>query len=200
MKPNAPTSADLRQSILTKLADLHTKRQALKASLAPFEVQIAQIQQACVVATAGHVSEIEAMETELKALALADPVGCFGEGRRSVTHGMMVLGLRETTKVGVDGDEKAVKREMVSAWRAHADPKMQVAAALGLTVEYKFNKDAILDNWDVYGDEFAAFGLCVIESDSASITEKKPAKPKAPKAEKVKAIKGASTAEGEGDE
>jgi hypothetical protein len=188
MNTTAPTSADLRQSILTKLADLHTKRQALASARSPYDVQIAEIQQAIVVATAGHAAEIEALESELKALALADPVGCFGEGRRSVSQGLMILGLRATTKVGVDGDEKAVKREMVSAWRAHADPKMQVAAALGLTVEYKFNKDAILDNWDVYGDEFAAFGLCVIESDSASITEKKPAKPKAPKAEKVKAI------------
>lgn len=196
----APLSADLRQTILSKLADLHTKRQALKSARAPYDVQIAEIEQAIVMATAGDAAEIEALETELKALALADPVGCFGEGRRSVSQGLMILGLRETTKVGVEGDEKAVKREMLAAWRAHAEPRMQVAAALGLTVEYKFNKDAILDNWDEYGDEFAAFGLCVIESDSASITEKKPAKPKAPKAEKVKAIKGATTAEGEGDE
>lgn len=191
-------AADLRQIVLSKLAELHTKRQALKASLAPFEVQIAQIQQACVTATAGEVAEIEALESELKSLALANPVGCFGEGRRSVSQGLMILGLRETTKVGVDGDEKAVKREMLAAWREHADPRMQVAAALGLSVDYKLNKDAILDNWDVYGDEFAAFGLVVIESDSASITEKKPAKPKAPKAEKVKG-KGALT-EGAGDE
>lgn len=196
--PHPP--ADLKPLIIAKLAELHTRKQTLKTMLAPYEQEIAIIEQASALATAEDVAHIEALESELKALALAHPVGCFGADRRSVTHSHITLGLRATSKVDYDGDEKTVKSSIVKAWRSHPEPKMQVAASLAVSVDYKLNKDSILDNWEVYGEEFSALGLLIVESDSASITEKKPARPKAPKAEKVKAIKGRQAEEGKSDE
>jgi len=172
------TPPDYRSIALQNLAELALRRTALKEALAPFDTQIACIQKAMTDATAVEATAIERLEEDLKQLALAHGADIFGEDSRSLTHGLFMLALRTALKVEFAGDEDDVLSVLTKAAKSHPDEATRLAAASCVRVRTELNKPFIRENWDAFSAWFCVFGLNLVESESASITEKKPAKPK----------------------
>jgi len=180
---NTPTTPiiDHRSEVLKKLAELSLRKTALKQILSPYQTEIAAIEKACVAATAEEATAIEHLEDWLKEMALRHGAEIFGKEARSLTQGMFTLGLRDVEKVEVCGDEDEVISALQKAAKSHPDDATRLAAAACLRTRVEINKAFVRDNWEVFAPWFTIFGLKVVESESASIAEKKPAKPKASK-------------------
>ena len=189
-KPSTLTTTTMTDSApriqaLQLLAEISTRRAALKEVLAPFETQIAALQRACLVATADEVTAIEQLEHELKNLALAETHAVFGGDARTLQHGLLSLGVRQADKVEIIGDED----ECISALQLAAKSKdagTRVAACACLRITTEINKVFVRENWELSSPWFSSFGLTVKEVTSVSLTEKKPTKLKPSKAEEVK--------------
>jgi len=177
---------DRRSEVLKKMAELALKKAALKEVLATFETQIAAIQKAILDATVEDAAAIENLETWLKEMALRFGIEIFGKDARSVTQGALTLAVKEVDKVEVEGDEEEVIATLQKAAKSHPDTATKLAAAACLRTKVTINKEFVRQNWELFGPWFIIFGLKVVESESASLAERKPAKPKAPKPLKAK--------------
>lgn len=188
-----PDPETKRADALSILAEIATRKAALRAVLAPYETQIAALQQACLNATKEEVIAIEQLEEKVKRLGAEDPVAVFGEAR-TLTHGLFSLGIRTADKVEIIGPEdeciSALQRDAKSA-----DAGTAVAAKACLRVTTELNKVFIRENWEESSAWFSAYGLTVKESVSVSLTEKKPTKLKPAKEEKTKPTKEEGTLE-----
>jgi len=195
MNTPTPPIIDHRSEVLKKLAELALRKTALKQILAPYQTQIASIEAACTVATAEEATAIEHLEEWLKEMALRHGVEIFGKESRSLTQGLFTLGLRDVEKVEVCGDEAEVISALQKAAKSHPDDATRLAAAACLRIKVAINKEFVRENWELFSPWFIIFGLKLVESESASIAEKKPAKPKAAKPLK-KGKKGEETQDG----
>jgi len=185
--PPTPTP-DYRSEVLKKLADLALRKKALNQVLAPFLTEISAIEKACICATAEEATAIEHLEAWLKEMALIHSTEIFGKDAKSLTQGLYTLGLRDVEKVEVCGSEDEVLAALQKAAKSHPDDATRLAAAACLRTKVELNKSFVRENWETFAPWFTIFGLEVVESESASIAERKPAKPK--QAKPLKQVKG----------
>lgn len=178
MSTPTPPIIDHRSEVLKKLAELALRKKALEQILAPYQTHIAAIESACVEATAEEATAIEHLQDWLKEMALRHGAEIFGKESRSVTQGIFTLGLRDVEKVEVCGNEDEVISALQKAAKSHPDDATRLAAAACLRTKVEINKVFVRDNWELFSPWFIIFGLTLVESESASIAEKKPAKPK----------------------
>lgn len=187
-----------REQVIHLLADYATAQADLKAATAPFEAEATRISAAISKATAKERAQIDALEAELKALALQHGPEIFGDKRGLVEHGWR-LGLTETEEVEIDGDEQTVCRRILQELK-RVEKEIEGAEALGqqtrlrslgferlalsslLSIKLAINKPYVKDNAEESADWFEQYGIRIKASESASV---KPApKPKTPKAAK----------------
>lgn len=193
-----------REEAIHLLADFATAQAALKAAVAPFEAETAQINAAIAKATAAEKARIEELEEKLKAMALKHGPEIFGEKRGIIENGWR-LGLTEVEEVEIDGDEQTVCRVVLRELKrvekeVELNEKVQdekrlrelsfehLALTSLLSVKLAINRTYVKDNAELHADWFDQFGIRVIERESASV---KPA----PKPRTGKARKSAKAAE-----
>lgn len=186
------TTQDLRTLVKTKLSALALKKAALAQTVADFKTKLAGLQHAITEVTAPEEAAIEAMEAELKALALEHGPEIFGADRRSLTENGLKLALTETDSVEIDGGEEAacsrIQKQLAALQGDDSDVArlQRLALSACLTVKTTINKRYVQENYDTTPDWFEALGLRVVTDDSASLRaapkprEKKASLPKPP--------------------
>ncbi len=189
-----------REQAIHLLSDYATAQADLKAATSPFEAESTRISAAIAKATAKEKASIEAIELELKALALEHGPAIFGDKRGLVENGWR-LGLTDVEEVEIDGDEQTLCRRVLQDLK-RVEKQIEAAELAGdqaalrslgferlalsslLSVKLAINKTYVKDNADDSADWFDQYGLRIIDRESASV---KPApKPRVPKSAKTK--------------
>lgn len=198
---NAPTAPKTpREKVIHLLNDYATAQADLKAARAPFEADATRIKAAIAKATAEETARIEALEAELKDLALKHGTEIFGD-KRGLVENDWRLGLTVVEEVQIDGDEqtlcrrilhelKRVEKQIEAAELANNEAALRslgferLALSSLLSWKLSINKTYVKDNADESADWFEQFGIRVTSHDSASVN---PApKTKTPKASNSK--------------
>jgi hypothetical protein len=178
-----PTSPRLEAKAL--LNEFAVKQASLKQAVAPHITEIKQREAAINAATASYKIELETLEARLKKLALEHGDEIFDEDSRSLTENGFILQLRTTETVQCD-DEAAAIRELMHLSRTAWTQDAQIAALACLRTKTELDKEYIGRHYEAHAEWFAAFGISVVEKDSASLREKPRAKPKAVKKPRAK--------------
>ena len=199
--PTTPTAPKTpREKVIHLLHDYATAQADLKAAKAPFEADATRIKAAIAKATAAEAARLDALEAELKDLALKHGTEIFGD-KRGLIENDWRLGLTSVEEVEIDGDEQSLCRRILQELK-RVEREIEGAEALGrekelralgferlalsslLSVKLSINKPYIKDNADESADWFEQYGIRVTSHDSASVN---PApKPKTAAAKKSK--------------
>lgn len=192
-----------REQVVHLLSDYATAHADLKAAKAPFEAEATRIKSAIAKATAKETERLEALEAELKDLALKHGPEIFGD-KRGLVENDWRLGLVVVEEVEIDGDEqtlcrrilhelKRVEKQIEAAELANDQATLRslgferLALSSLLNWKLSINKTYVKDNADESADWFEQFGIRVTSHDSASVNP-------APKAKTPKAAKSKSAA------
>lgn len=181
MTPTTPTTP--KEQALHLLAEYSAAQSTLNAATAPFEAQKAAIDAALTKATAAEKSRIEALEAELRVLALAHGPEIFGAGHSSLIANGYRLLVTESEATELLQDEDAICRRIYADLRAmegSEDKLSRLALASVLNMKLSINKAYVLANYATAPEWFLHYGVTIADKENATV---KPApKPKATKA------------------
>lgn len=179
------TTLPPKERALHLLAEYSAAQSTLNAATAPFEAQKAAIDAALTTATAAEKARIDALKSELEALALAHGPDIFGTGHSSLVSNGYRLLVTESEATELLQDEDAICRRLFADLKAleNTEDRVGVLALRSLLrIKLSVNKEYALANYEAAPEWFLHYGVTLTDKESASV---RPApKPKASKTAK----------------